>query len=391
MRKRSVKEQFFCVAYFLPALLLRALNFRVPDFFITRIGHLLLEPDCLIKEERLGLVPKRNYIMLASSRRVANRAVLRYWKRYFWVISSPVLVKLMRPLMTHPLTKLEVADYAATSDSSAGFARIQALWSKRDALLSLDPVDKQRGDRALRELGVPEGAWFVCVHSREGGYSTYDEHNHNFRNSNIEDYALAVQHIVSMGGWCIRIGDPSMRRAPAMRGLIDYAHHPLRSDWLDLYLGAKARFFLGNTSGALSLATIFGIPVACANMVPLAAVFPFGERDIGIPKLYSRGSPGELIPFAEILSTSIADIRHAKDFKDAGIELIDNSPEEIRDLAMEQYENTAGFPMHSPYAEDDEVLQKAFKSLFRPGHYTYGSSSRVGRSFLRRYQHLLPR
>ncbi|MES2686065.1 MAG: TIGR04372 family glycosyltransferase [Pseudomonadota bacterium] len=390
MKKQSVKEQILWAAYFLPALLLRALNFRVPDFFITRIGHLLLEPDCLIKEEHLGLVPKRNYIMLASSRRVANRAVLRYWQRYFWVISSPVLVKLMRPLMTHPLTKLDVASYAATSDSSAGFARIQALWSKRDALLSLDLVDRQRGDRALRELGVPEGAWFICVHSREGSYSAYDEHNHNFRNSNIEDYVLAVQHIVSLGGWCIRLGDSSMRPAPAVPGLIDYAHHPLRSDWLDLYLGANARFFLGNSSGALSLSAIFGIPVACANMAPLAAVFPFGERDIGIPKLYSRASSGELIPFDEILSTSMADFRHAKDFKSAGIALIDNSPEEIRDLAMEQYQNT-GDVSTPPYTPDDEALQRTFQSLFRPGHYTYHSSSRIGRSFLSRYQHLLPR
>ena len=391
MSKMSITERVLRVAYFVPALILRALNFRVPDFFITRIGHLLLEPDCLIKARELGLTPRYKHILLASSMRVGNRAALRYWKRYYSVVSSPILVKLMRPLSRHPLTKFEVENYVATSRGSARFASIQAQWGARPPLFSLCGTDEARGQEALRQLGLPAGAWFVCVHSREGGYSAYDEHSHNFRNSRIEDYALAIRYIVAQGGWCIRVGDPSMQPAPAIDGLIDYAHHPLRSDWLDLYLGAKARFFLGNTSGALFLSAIFGVPVACANLVPMAVVFPFGERDIGIPKLYSRGSPGELIPFAEILGTSIADFRNTKDLKGAGIELIDNSPEDIRDLAMEQYEKTAGFPMHSPYAEDDETLQKDFKSLFRPGHYTYGSSSRVGRSFLKRYQHLLPR
>jgi putative glycosyltransferase (TIGR04372 family) len=387
MSKRSPEQWLFLIVYFLPALTLRLLNFRVPDFFITRIGHLLLEPECLIKEEMLGLRPKRNYIMLASSRRVANKAVLKYWERYFHVISSPVLVKLMRPLMRHPLTRLAVEDYAATS-RSARFAAIQAMWSDRAPLLTLTESDVARGEAALRELGVPQGAWFVCVHSREGGYSTYDEHKHRFRNSNIESYMLAIEYIVSRGGWCIRLGDSSMRRAPSMAGLIDYAHHPAKSDWLDIFLGAKARFFLGNASGALHLSATFGVPVACANMAPMAVVFPFGERDIGIPKLYRRRASGGMMSFKEVLSSQMADFRRASEFDQASIELVDNSPEEIRDLAAEQYEFTAGTHTRV-YNDDDQVLQARFKALFRPGHYTYGSSSRIGRAFLRCHRDLL--
>ena len=93
--KLSITEQVLRVVYFVPALVLRAFNYRVPDFFITRIGHLLVEPDLLIKARVMGLTPRYNYIMLASSKRVANRAVLRYLKRYYKVITLPVLVKLM--------------------------------------------------------------------------------------------------------------------------------------------------------------------------------------------------------------------------------------------------------------------------------------------------------
>jgi len=41
------------------------------------------------------------------------------------------------------------------------------------------------------------------------------------------------------------------------------------------------------------------------------------------------------------------------------------------------------------YSQEDEELQRRFKVLMRPGHYSYGGISRIGRDFLRKYAHLL--
>jgi putative glycosyltransferase (TIGR04372 family) len=295
----------------------------------------------------------------------------------------------MRPFSRHPLTKFEVEEYVATSSGSAKFAAIYAQWGDRPPLFSLSRADELRGQEALVQLGLPPGAWFICVHSRESGYSVYDDHIHDYRNSKIEDYELAIRYIVSQGGWCIRVGDPSMRPAPKMDGLIDYAHHPLRSDWLDLYLGAKARFFLGNSSGAFAMSAVFGVPVACTNLVPLAAALPFGKQDIGIPKLYKWKSNGQLIPFAEIMASSMSSFRTGQEFSSAGIELVDNLPEEILDLAEEQYECTSATPQAYRADAAATIRQEKIKSLFRLGHYSYGSSSRIGHAFLERYKELL--
>jgi putative glycosyltransferase (TIGR04372 family) len=385
--KISITERVLRIVYYLPALAMHALNYRVPNFFITRIGHLLLEPELVIKAREMGLVPRYKYILLASSNWVANRAALRYLEQHYTVVSLPILVKLMSPFSRHPLTRFDVADYISTK-REAKFSSILTQWGDRPPLFSLSHEDEVRGQEALRQLGLPEGAWFICVHSRESGYSAYDDHIHDYRNSKIEDYEMAIRYIVSQGGWCIRVGDPSSRQAPELDGLIDYAHHPLRSDWLDLYLCAKARFFLGNSSGALYMSAVFGVPVACANLAPMAAVFPYDERVIGIPKLYRRKAKGGLIPFLEILNSPMGDFRSTQEFIDAGIELVDSTPEEILELTREQLERTAISQICRVDA-DSNLRQTQFKSLFRPGHYSYGSSSSIGQAFLERHKELL--
>ena len=377
------------VIYLIPAAVLRLLNFRVPGFcYIDRIGHLLAEPDCYLKEERLGLIPKHRVIMLAPKQQVANQAVLEYWRQYFIVVTSSKIARLLYPLSWHPLTRFDTSRYVVAMNKTADLPRIQALWADRPPLLKTNPGDARRGQKALEKLGVPSGTWFVCIHSREGGYSPSDEHLHSFRNSRIEDYLMAIEHIISLGGMCIMMGDPTMRPAPKIEGLIDYAHHPLRSDWLDLYIAAHCRFFLGSASGALFMSWVFGVPVACANIAPLSTVFPCGQKDIGIPKLYKEKSTGRLLSFKEIMDSPASSYRFSSEFNAAGIELVNNSPEEIRDLAIEQFERSAS--PNFVYDEEDEALQIRFRELFMPGHYMYGSASRIGRAFLKRYQHLLP-
>ena len=366
-----------------------AIAFKVPNFSITRIGHLIVEPETYVKEHLLsqGKVPRT--LMLASREDVANQEILKYWKDYFWVVDHPALVKFLTPLTTHPLSGFNVYQYATAINSTAKAQTIQTQWADRETLFRLKDSHIEKGRKALIKLGIPEGSWFVCVHCREGGYSTSDEAWHSFRSSRIKSYSLAMDYIISQGVFCIRMGDPTMEMLPKKDGWIDYAHSSEKSDWLDLYLSASCRFFLGSCSGAYNMATIFGVPVAIANMAPLSSCFPNGtngKKDIGIPQLYRNIESGQLISFAEILNSPLGDFRHTVQFIEAGIELVKNSPEEIRDLAIEQFQKMSGTYQETTL---DEELQNIFKSLFKPGHLTYGSTSSVSSMFLRKHQHLL--
>lgn len=64
----------------------------------------------------------------------------------------------------------------------------------------------------------------------------------------------------------------------------------------------------------------------------------------------------------------------------------DNTPDEVRDLAIEMLDRLDG---RLSYDADDEARQARFRALFRPVHYSYGALSRVGGAFLRKHDHLL--
>jgi putative glycosyltransferase (TIGR04372 family) len=385
--KRIILGGLF-VIYFLPASLLKIKKIYFPKILVSRIGHLVVEPEMIVKEAFLMNGSNCTYVIVANKLSVANIAIVDYWKKYFIVVTNPILSIFLYPLLIHPFTRLDLYDYAVALDQSSRIPFIQVQWEQRgySPLLKLSQYHIDRGEEVLRSWGIPKNSWFICFHCREGKYSPRDEFVHEFRSADIQTYLLAADAIVEKGGYCIRIGDSSMKKLPVMKNVIDYPHSPEKSDWLDLYLAASCLFFLGCASGAYNMATVFGTPVACANMSPLSSVFPWGKNDVGMPQLYWSTRLGRLMTFEEVMSSPCSNFRFSTSYKEAGIELIKNSAEEIKDLALEMHAKCLGVFNET---REDVHLQARMKSLFRPGHYLYGSSSTVSTLFLRKYSYLL--
>lgn len=211
---------------------------------------------------------------------------------------------------------------------------------------------------------------------------------HSYRDADIMNFLPAMAAIVERGGWCIRVGDKSMKPLPRMAGVVDYALLDIKSERMDVFLCAACKCFLGSSSGMAIVSSVFGVPAAMTNVAPMSAVLPFGNADLGIPKLLWSAQENRLLPFPEILGSPAGNFRFAHLYEQAGLKLLDNSPDEIRELAVELLEAVGGTVHYSP---EDERLQQKFKSLMRPGHYSHGARSRVGRYFLSKHAALLGR
>ena len=382
---RALYYAVFLPLSFVLAPLLRKANVRVCVLVLSQhIGHLALEPDCYLKEVMVGLrVPARRTFLVCRRERVANPDLLRYWRRYFIVVpAAPVTHDAFSALARRSGVGVDALDYVAILGETAKYPEIYRRYGRRPPLLTLSEADQVRGRAALARLGIPEDAWFVCVHCREGGF--YDDDPHSYRNASITSFDEAVATITAAGGWCVRMGDPSMTAMAPAPNVVDYAHHAERSPWLDLFLIARSRFFLGTNSGLLGVAVAFGVPAGLTNQTPLCVALPVG--DVGIPKLMWDDDNGRLLTFAEVLALELTGER-APDYKElytqAGLRPLENDPQDIADLAREMLQRTAGEFQVTP---EDEALQQAFKELLVPGHYSYGAVSRVGRDFLRRHR-----
>jgi putative glycosyltransferase (TIGR04372 family) len=360
-------------------------GYRRVTVFTDRIGHLALEPDCLLKEQALGLIPKRRWFILAPPGRVANRHLLGYWKPFIRVHEDRIACFLLASMSMWGLMRYDISRYLLAARQAQLAYRIYSQWEDRPPLLSLNREDEDWGKDALRQLGIPEGAWFVCVHVREPGFSPVDEELHAHRNGDVGATLPAIKEIVSRGGWVVRIGDPTMTPLQPLTRVIDYAHHPTKSERLDIILCAKARFILGNTSGIALVGSVFGVPCAVANMIPIPTLW-FGARDISIPKLLWSEDHGRYLRFDEIFGSPIADFRYANLYAESRIRVDENSAADITDLVVEMLDRLDG---KFSQLDDDDRRSQRFRSLFRDNHYAVDSCARNGALYLRKHAFLL--
>ncbi len=186
-------------------------------------------------------------------------------------------------------------------------------------------------------LGLPNDAWFVCLHVRESGFH---EDTISERNANIANYALAIKEITIRGGWVVRMGDPSMTKLPVMERVIDYPFTSSKSALMDIYLISKCRVYMGMQSGIFDVAMLFQRPVILTNMASWFFPYPQKEGDLGILKHpYSRSrkrflsvhewmeEPWGAHSFVEALQSEYV--------------LYENSPEELQAIVSEYFSRDA--------------------------------------------------
>jgi putative glycosyltransferase (TIGR04372 family) len=214
---------------------------------------------------------------------------------------------------------------------------------------------------------------------------------HSARNIDIYSFTKVVKYLAKNNVIVFRMGDPSMVRIDDLceehNNLYDYAHMKCRTPRLDLVLSANCMFFVGNSSGAGYMATIFNRPLVAVGVSLPFNFCPSGfERDFGIPKLFRKIDTGDLCSFKEIFENGLSECRTTEEVSQRGYEFIENTAEEIKEVVAEMFERLNGSWSSTDF---DEQLQHKAQSLIPLGSYTFGSKSRCGTFFLRRYSHLV--
>ncbi len=266
-----------------------------------------------------------------------------------------------------------------------GAAKIQGEWERKQLppLLSLSKSQQEGIGTITRRLGIPEGAWYVCLHVRERGfYEKWSKLYPSARDANIEDYYPAINAIVERGGWVIRMGDSSMKPLRPMPGMVDYVHTGLKSEQADTLLAAGCRFMLGTNSGFTIIPASYGVPCALTNWAPVLLPNWYG-CDLMIPKLMRSKSSGQLLDFDTMFEEPLGVIQNMLDFPE-DIELVSNTPDEIVDVTVEMIDRLDG----RSYTDADNLLQESYYELaVKKGSYR---GSRIGREFLDKHRRLLP-
>ena len=352
--------------------------------WLLAIGH-IAHIDIYIKQKILsGHASQRTIMPMPRIAKVPNMTLLKCWNKHIEIRPSGWRSGLSQKedeILLDDFWSLRLGPGDTRMFSHAG-AEVQSRWEQRGygPLLELPRDLEERGWSALGSLGLPAGQWFVCLHVREAGFhKTWHEKHPGIRNADILTYLKAVQRIIDSGGWVIRVGDPTMVKLPPQKRVIDYAHAEIKSEELDVFLCAKARFFIGTNSGLGLVPPIFGVPCAMTNWAPIALPQWYG-RDRFIPKTIYSEKLGRALSLSELFSSSAAWQQFQSHFDNARLEVRDNTEDEIDELIAELLEETAGQDCLTP---EDKLLVQGYNHLAVKNKSYVGA--RLGRACLRRH------
>ena len=358
----------------------------------NRLGHLALEPDLFFRKRWLKYGDKNAgrifTIFIRGYASPANEQLLKMWERELFILHLPILYSVL--------------------------FETRWLWSKSNFFLVTDmvaneyyefneapPILKFTGDeelagrRKLAEWGIDLGRdWFVCVFARDDNYlrelePAVNYSYHDYRNADIDSFNLAIEEIVSRGGFVLRMGFHVNKPLSAKADrVIDYAVG-LRSDFMDIFLPAKCRFFLGSASGISDVSVAFDRPRLGANCAPFGSG-PIGKQSLFIPKLVASVETGEKFSFARLLRdfalNSDPKVGDGEVAYLQGYRYVDNTPEEILAVTREMLDR-----LDNIYEQTTDIaaLRRIYFGLIPENHWCKGVKTPIGGDFLELHRRLL--
>jgi putative glycosyltransferase (TIGR04372 family) len=174
---------------------------------------------------------------------------------------------------------------------------------------------------------------------------------------------MAAEELVDRGYVVVRMGSLVTQSMGANDPrIIDYAVNGHHSEFMDIYLGSKCAFCVGTGTGwDLVPSILFRRPTLYTNLVPLGYVPSYSDKFMFTTKRHIAAGQGRELTLSEIFSRGVGFCLETSGYTSQGVDLIESTPEEIRDAVMEMIERLEGTWQSQ---EDDEELQRRFWSIF---------------------------
>jgi len=394
----TIKLLLFSPSYFFALLILPFIYLIRPWFLVrfgclisNRLGHFAENTELYLCEKDFGMhTPSIPHLDLLCFERVCNSQLGKMWKRKLNILPSWFLLPIIQlnRFISKFFPKCNLHQSINTWDWHGLPKDWHGLFEKINPHLKFTKEEIIYGKECLKKFGLLNSEKFVCLDVRDEAFLNYyfpekDWQHHSIRNVELENFIPAVEELTKRGYYVFRMGKKVLKPLKSSNPkIIDYANSNLRSDFLDIFIGAHCSFYLGSASGFSAIPYIFRKPLA-------RIVFPFvdinkpklskikfatgsnhetifvnfglnSRKTITIPKHYLSKESGKELTLKEIFLNNLATYGQGrgdlKYFSDKGIDIKDPTPEEIKDMAIEIADLTEN--KWRPVEGDDELKEK---------------------------------
>jgi len=308
-----------------------------------RLGHFTLNTELSLLEVELSqkLLPHSTICIWYLLGKPANYYLLDLWKRELFIVGrlgGYFLFGVYLLLKKLPFGEIHIISPCQHDRDILG------LMSVSDSSIKLKDYEIQRGSRICEtEFGIPRDAKIVVATIRDSSYlktidPATDYSYHDFRDSTAQNYLKAFQQLANAGYYVLRMGavvNSSLKLEGLSTKIIDYATSGKRTEFLDIYLAQRCEFCISQGTGFDGLTNMFRKPILYVNAAPLGYVNTMVPISLAIFKEHYSRFLGRKLSVSEIFDEGLGYASRSSDFKRLGVELVENSPDQIAEACSE--------------------------------------------------------
>ena len=379
-------------------LLSRIIQVKIHPIINDRIGHFATDTELTllkIRETRKNpKKPEKLDISCATSVVSVNSELEKMWMREI---------------------KLKTGDWGwlindiSKRVQSKDFYQESSANDKEGRLISFPPTleftseQELIGRKFLKNVDVKDENKIVCLNVRDNAFMSQSEalnwnksrdwSYHDYRDSEITTYLAAAESLAEMGYTVFRMGaivkEPLDSRHPR---IIDYATNGMRTEFLDIYLGAKCKFCVSTGTGWDSIPQIFRRPSMYVNLLPHFAKECLVRDLLIYPKSLARTTGKFNIPLRHLFEHGFATSFHTDLYTQAGVVIRDLSSEELVEAVTEMAQRVEGTFVETPEQKEMQAKLKRILSThpkLQPSPNYYPIRAQFASCFLSRYPNFL--
>lgn len=252
--------------------------------------------------------------------------------------------------------------------------------------ISLSPEQRMFGYEEISKWGLKKNDWWVCFHGRDSNYlkKKYPNVNfnyHNYRDFNPNTMTDAMLTVISKGGYAVIMGENDNETLNINNKKIIHYNKKYKTDFLDIFLCAEAKFFIGNSSGLKAVSQCFNVPIAATNQIGFNVLLQPANSLTIYKKLYSI-EKNRLLTFDEMIKIGLFDKKEG--FKAYFTEFyeknklipIENSNKEINGLVEDMFNLI-------DKNENGTIIQNKIKKKLFHGYDDIDLAGNIAQSFLK--------
>jgi putative glycosyltransferase (TIGR04372 family) len=339
---------------------------RIGKLISSRIGHLVANTELYLceKDAKINTPKHQRYIDIfyLGYKPICNFYLVQMWRRKIHIFSRILLEPLHIANKIIPFSFIN-----EVPDNQQEDRDILNLLEIHSPHLIFTQEEEEEGKTILKSMGIKYGDKFVCLIVRDSAYLEQTNKNlswqyHNYRDCDINNYKITAEFLTKQGYFVIRMGANTNQLFETDNPqIIDYATNGMRSEFMDIYLGAKCTFCISSSLGWDSIPEIFNRPIVYTNILPIGYLRTSSKKSINLSKHFVRIIDNKELNLSEIFSDELGFLLRSEDYFKRGIKLVENSSEEILDVVKEMIELiNNNFILN----EELERLQKYFWKKF---------------------------